>query len=118
MWLVAFGGTILFGVQLGILIAVVASLGAIVVRSSRPHHATLGRLPGSRIYRDLRRYPGSATVPGVAIFRFDAELHFANKETLLLRPYWPHLFTYAAPSPPPLPSGPFPRRAPSADCQA
>ena len=80
MWLVAFGGTILFGVQLGILIAVVASLGAIVVRSSRPHHATLGRLPGSRIYRDLRRYPGSATVPGVAIFRFDAELHFANKD--------------------------------------
>lgn len=82
-WVVAFGSTLLLGVQMGIGLGVAASMISIVVRSARPNHALLGRLPGTDIYRDLRRFIEAGQIPGVIIFRFDASLHFANKDFFL-----------------------------------
>jgi len=65
---------------LGIGIGVLTSMVLIVLRTARPNNAVLGRLPRTNIFRDLTRYPEAQTIPGVLIFRFDASLHFANKD--------------------------------------
>jgi len=80
LWMVGFLATAIFGVQYGLIISLIASLGLLIMRSSRPRTVVLGRLPGSDIYRDVERYPTAERKPHVLIFRFDAPLHFANAE--------------------------------------
>ncbi len=77
-------GVLVAGVLGGMVIAVIASLAALVYRSYRPHTAVLGRLRGGAEgdedfgFRDLSRHPGGETYPGLVIFRFDQEIFFAN----------------------------------------
>lgn len=77
-------GVLLAGVLGGIVIAVIASLVALVYRSFTPHVAVLGRLRGGEEgdedygFRDLSRHLDGETYPGLVIFRFDQELFFAN----------------------------------------
>jgi high affinity sulfate transporter 1 len=79
-----FAGVLVAGVLGGIVIAVVASLAALVYRSYTPHVAVLGRLRGGEEgdedfgFRDISRHPDGETYPGLAIFRFDQEIYFAN----------------------------------------
>lgn len=51
-----------------------------VAASMRPPHSLLGRLPGTHFYCCSRRHPAAKQHEGVAIFRFVAALHFANKD--------------------------------------
>lgn len=74
----AFFATLWLGIEEGILISIVASLILVIRRSTRPHTALLGQLPGTEIYRNTNRYPHALTFEGLAIFRFDSPLYFAN----------------------------------------
>src|SRR5271156_2034299 len=47
---------------------------------ARPHSAVLGRVEGVRGYHDITRYPNARQLPGLALFRWDAPLFFANAE--------------------------------------
>jgi len=76
--ILAFFATLLLGIEEGILISIAASLILMIRRSTRPHTAILGHLPGTDIYRNVNRYPEAATYEGMLIFRFDAALYFAN----------------------------------------
>lgn len=38
----------------------------------------MGRIPKTILYRNVYRHPTSVTYPGLAIFRFEADLYFAN----------------------------------------
>jgi SulP family sulfate permease len=80
--LLAFLSTLFLGIEGGILLSIVASLVVVLKRSSRPHSAILGRLPGTEIYRNISRYPEAETFDGLLIFRFDASLYFANSAYL------------------------------------
>ncbi len=76
-------GVLLLGVLDGIVVAVLASLVALVYRSFRPNTAVLGRLraeEGDEDYgfRDVSRHAGLETYPGLLVFRFDQEIFFAN----------------------------------------
>lgn len=77
-------GVLLAGVLGGIVIALVASLAALVYRGFTPHVAVLGRLRGGEEgdedygFRDVSRHPDGETYPGLVIFRFDREIFFAN----------------------------------------
>jgi high affinity sulfate transporter 1 len=79
-------GVLLAGVLGGIVIAVIASLAALVYRSYTPHTAVLGRLRGGEDgdedfgFRDLSRHPDGETYPGLVILRFDQEIFFANAQ--------------------------------------
>lgn len=75
--LVTLAGTLVLGVELGIVVAVVASLAVVVVRLMNPHSAELGLLPDG-LYRNIERYPHAERIPGVAILRIDVSLNFAN----------------------------------------
>ncbi|GAB3140663.1 solute carrier family 26 protein [Micromonospora sonneratiae] len=74
--------TLLFGVEPGLVAGVVFSLGIFVWRSSRPHTAELGRVPGSDTYRNVDRYAGLHTDPRFAVIRLDGPLYFANAQVL------------------------------------
>ncbi|MEM9329590.1 MAG: sodium-independent anion transporter, partial [Bacteroidota bacterium] len=43
-----------------------------------PHMAVLGRIPGTDIFRNVKRFPQVEIDEQVAILRFDAQLFFAN----------------------------------------
>lgn len=70
-------GVVLLGVEAGILAGVALSLGALVWRSSRPHMAVVGRVPGTEHFRNVLRHQVE-TVPGLLALRVDESLFFAN----------------------------------------
>ncbi len=73
-----FVATLFVGIAQGILLGVLASLGAFIQRSTRPHTAVLGRLPGSDVFRNVKNFPEAAPIEGVLILRMDATFYFAN----------------------------------------
>lgn len=78
----ALAGVLLVDVLEGMIIGVVASLVFVIYRSSRPHIASLGRVPGvPGAYSDLTRHPENLPVPGVLIVRLDGQLYYANALT-------------------------------------
>jgi SulP family sulfate permease len=81
-----FVATLSFGIEEGILIGVGASLLWFVVRTTRPHFAVLGRVPGTDVYKKVEHYNDAEVVPGVIALRVDAQFYFGNvtflKETL------------------------------------
>ncbi|MBC7454315.1 MAG: STAS domain-containing protein [Massilia sp.] len=77
-------GVIAMGVEAGVVIGVVLSMGTLIWRASRPHIAVLGRIAGSEHFRDIERYP-SGTAPDVLLLRIDAGLFFGNVEAVNAR---------------------------------
>lgn len=78
MMMVTFVATLGLGIEQGILVGVAASLIVVIHRSSRPHVAIEGRLPGSSTYRNIARNPQAETRDGIVVFRMDDSLYFAN----------------------------------------
>ena len=86
MLALTFAATLLLGIEQGIITGVLASLGLLIARSTRPHIAVLGRVPGSTAYRNLERFPGVDVDEELLALRLDAQIYFGNinflKETL------------------------------------
>ena len=78
MLAVTFFATLSTGIEEGIAIGVALSLGMVLFRSSYPHVAVLGQLPGTNMYRNINRYSEALQHEGILIVRFDAQLFFAN----------------------------------------
>lgn len=70
--------TLLSGIPLGIGVGVALSLALMVFRASRPHAAILGKMPGTEIFRNVRRFQNLETDSDTLVVRFDADLFFAN----------------------------------------
>lgn len=77
-----FVATLALGVELGLAISILVSAVLLIRRTTRPHHAILGRLPDTIIYRNVSRYPEARTVDGVLMVRIDGSLYFANASFL------------------------------------
>src|SRR5690606_31963915 len=75
---VTFVATLALGMQLGMAVGVLVSLGLFIYRTTRPHTAELGRLPGTTVYRNVKNFPEAETVPGLLILRMDASFYFGN----------------------------------------
>ena len=75
---VAFFATLVLGIELGILVAVVASMLVVFARMSLPHSAILGHVDGTTSYRNTARFPEARTIDGIRIVRVDAALSFVN----------------------------------------
>ncbi|MDL2358382.1 MAG: SulP family inorganic anion transporter [Pseudomonadota bacterium] len=74
-------GVLALGVEAGVVIGVMLSMGTLIWRASRPHIAVLGRIAGSEHFRNIERYP-AGTDPGVLLLRIDAGLFFGNVEAV------------------------------------
>lgn len=79
--LLTFGGVLLLGVEEGILLGVALSLAVLVWRSSHPHMAVVGRVPGTEHFRNIDRQQVE-TLPGLIALRIDESLYFANAHML------------------------------------
>jgi MFS superfamily sulfate permease-like transporter len=66
------------GLLRGVLIGAVISLIQLLRRASRPHVASLGRIPGTRRFSDRERHPKNELTPGALIFRPEAGLLYFN----------------------------------------
>lgn len=75
--LATFGGVLALGVQNGIVLGVALSLAVLVWRSSRPHMAVVGRVPGTEHFRNIDRHQVE-TLPHLWALRVDESLFFAN----------------------------------------
>lgn len=80
MMLATFVATLALGIQNGILLGVLLSLGMVIYRSAYPHVAVLGRIPGTMHFRNLNRFPDAEQRDDVLVVRFDAQLYFANAD--------------------------------------
>ncbi len=79
--LLTFAGVLVLGVDEGIMLGVVLSLAVLVWRSSRPHMAVVGRVPGTEHFRNIERHQVE-TLPGLVALRIDESLYFANAQLL------------------------------------
>mgnify|MGYP001005563805 FL=1 len=79
-WLLiaTFFSTLLFGIEYGIMIGVGLSLIILIFRTSRPYVAELGKVPDSDFYRNRERFTEVILDNEVLVFRFDAQLFYAN----------------------------------------
>lgn len=75
----------LFGVLIGIGIAVALSILDLIRRITRPHADVLGYAPGVAGMHSLEDYPDAAQVEGLVVFRYDSPLFFANSDDFLTR---------------------------------
>ena len=73
-----FFSTLLFGIEYGIIIGVGLSLIILIFRTSRPYVAELGKVPDSDFYRNRERFTEVIVDNEVLVFRFDAQLFYAN----------------------------------------
>lgn len=80
---VALAGVLLLGILQGILLAALASVLMMLLQTSRPHVAFLGRIPGTTRHSDMLRHPENAPIPGVIAFRPEGSMLYVNAETVL-----------------------------------
>jgi MFS superfamily sulfate permease-like transporter len=71
------------GILDGVLIAVLASVIMLLARSSRPHVAFLGRIPGTSRFSDLARHGDNEPIPGTIVFRVQSALLYFNVDHVL-----------------------------------
>lgn len=69
--------TLLLGVEAGLACGVLVSIALHLYRTSRPHIAELGLLPGTEHFRNVKRH-AVITVPEILSLRPDESLYFAN----------------------------------------
>ncbi|MGF1630143.1 MAG: SulP family inorganic anion transporter [Kiloniellaceae bacterium] len=74
------------GVEAGIVTGVALSIVLFLVRSSRPHMAVVGQVPGTQHFRNVKRHR-VVTSPAVLSVRIDESLYFANSRWLEDRLY-------------------------------
>ena len=66
------------GLLRGVMIGAAISLVQLMRRSSRPHIAVLGRIPGTRRFSDMERHSDNEATPGALIFRPESSLVYFN----------------------------------------
>ena len=78
--------TLIIGVELGVIAGVLISILSHVYKSSRPHIAIVGQIPGTEHYRNVLRHDVLVN-PQVLTIRVDESLYFANTRFLEDRIY-------------------------------
>ncbi|PWF55339.1 SulP family inorganic anion transporter [Massilia glaciei] len=77
-------GVLVLGVEAGVVIGVMLSMGTLIWRASRPHIAVLGRIAGTEHFRNIERY-AAETVPEILMLRIDSNLFFGNVDAVNAR---------------------------------
>jgi sulfate permease, SulP family len=77
---ITFIATLLLGIELGLAVGVGANLVGHVVGGMQPELVILGRIPGTHVYRNVERQPGTTADDGL-ILRLDGPLDFLSART-------------------------------------
>lgn len=76
-WLVTAVAVLVLGIELGLIAGIAVSLATYLWRTSKPHMAVMGRVPGTHHFRNVNRHVVD-TLPDTLIIRIDENLYFAN----------------------------------------
>ncbi len=74
---VTFVAVFVLGIELGLLVGIGLSLALYLWRTSRPHMAVMGRVPGTEHFRNVNRHVVE-TDPSLVVIRIDENIYFAN----------------------------------------
>ena len=78
MLISTFLATLILGVEMGIGLGVILSLAMVLFKTTNPHTAQLAKVPNSHFYRNIKRFDNLEQKEEILIYRFDAQLFFAN----------------------------------------
>ncbi|MGE8342920.1 MAG: SulP family inorganic anion transporter [Flavobacterium sp.] len=78
--MVALAGVLIWGILAGVLLATIVTLLLLLKAASKPHVAFLGRIPGTRIYTDLKRHPDNEIIENILIVRVESSIFYFNAE--------------------------------------
>ncbi len=78
MMLATFLGTLFLGIEEGILIGALLSLGVIIYKTTRPDMIVMGKIPDAPHYKNINRFDNLEVRSDILIVRFDARLYYAN----------------------------------------
>lgn len=73
--------TLLMGVEIGVSVGVGLSIVIHLYKTSKPHMAIVGQVPGTEHFRNIRRHE-VVTDPSILSLRMDESLYFANARYL------------------------------------
>jgi high affinity sulfate transporter 1 len=76
--LTAMLGVVTFGALQGIVLAIALAMLVLLIRSSRPGDAVLGRVDGRQGFFDVADHEGATALPGLVLYRFNASVIFYN----------------------------------------
>lgn len=79
--IITFIGVLLIGIEQGIVLGATVSIAFYLYRSSQPHIAVVGQLPGTEHFRNVERH-NVETHPNILTIRIDENLYFANTNYL------------------------------------
>jgi len=80
-WGVTLAGVLLLGIEAGVTLGILLSLGSVIARASRPLLVRIGRLPDSHYFRNVER-AYVRELPRVLFLRVDAGLFYGNAEPI------------------------------------
>lgn len=72
------------GIEPGLLVGMVLAIGMYLQRTSDPHIAVVGQVPGSEHYRNIQRH-AVTTWPSLRLIRVDENIYFANAPAIEAR---------------------------------
>jgi sulfate permease, SulP family len=81
---ITFVATLVLGIELGLAVGVGANLVGHVIGGMQPDLVILGRIPGTHVYRNVERQPGTTADDGL-ILRLDGPLDFLSARTFATR---------------------------------
>lgn len=70
--------TVFLGIKEGILTGIILSIIMLIYKTTKPNMVVLGNVPGTHFYRNVERFDNLIINEEILIFRFDAQLYFAN----------------------------------------
>ena len=76
--LITFLSTLILGIEKGIGIGVILSLVMVIFKTTKPYVAVLANVPSTHFYRNIDRFNSLIPQEDILIFRFDAQIYFAN----------------------------------------
>lgn len=76
--IVTFLGTLILGIEKGILVGVFVSMAIVIYETTVPYYAILGKIPDEPYYKDVERFSNLKERSDTLIMRFEARLYFAN----------------------------------------
>lgn len=78
-------GVVVFGVLIGIGLAVAISLLDLIRRITSPNASVIGYVDGVAGMHSITDYPDAVQIEGLVVFRYDSPLFFANADDFLMR---------------------------------
>ncbi|KAF8132083.1 sulfate transporter family-domain-containing protein, partial [Boletus edulis] len=82
MMFITFTLSVVWNVEIGIVVSLIISLLLVVRRSSKTRMTVLGRVPGTDQWRPVTDVPDAEDIPGTLIVRIRESLDFANSSQL------------------------------------